>query len=97
MIHNALALTVGLPLAAAVIGLAFGLVYFAALHHTVALFAAQRSWVGPAALTVARIGAAVILLALAARLGAAPLLAAFIGFLLARAVALRRARARRIA
>jgi F1-F0 ATPase (N-ATPase) AtpR subunit len=92
MTYDALASTVGLPLATAVAGLAFGLVYFAALRRTVVLFAAQRSWIGPVALTVARIAAAVILLGIAARLGAAPLLAAFIGFLLARAVVLHSAR-----
>ena len=89
MNHNALVLTVGLPLATAVVGLAFGLVYFAALRRTVALVTKQSGWPGPVLLTLGRIGGAVILLALAVRLGAAPLLAAFAGLLLARAAALR--------
>ncbi len=83
-----------LPLAMALTGAAFGLVYFAALDRTVALLAAGRGWLGPAALTFARIGAATLVLALIARLGAAPLLAAFLGFLAARAVALRARRRR---
>lgn len=95
MMHDALATTVGLPLATAVTGLGFGLVYFAALRRTVALFAADGGWRGPVALTVGRIAAAVVLLAFVARLGAAPLVAAFVGFLLARAFALRHAGARR--
>lgn len=83
-----------LALAMALAGAAFGLVYFAALDRTVVLLAAGRGWLGPAALTFGRIGAATILLALIARLGAAPLLAAFLGFLAARAVALRAVRRR---
>ena len=73
-------------------GFVFGLAYFAAVQRTALLFAAGRGWLAPVALTVGRIGAAVLFLALAARLGAAPLLAGFAGFLLARAVALRAAR-----
>lgn len=70
-------------------GIAFGLVYFAALRRTIALFTAGRGWLGLLAGTLGRIGAAVVFLAVAAKLGAAPLLAAFLGFLLARGVALR--------
>lgn len=73
-------------------GFVFGLAYFAAVQRTALLFAAGRGWLAPVALTVGRIGAAVLFLTLAARLGAAPLLAGFAGFLLARAVALRVAR-----
>jgi hypothetical protein len=83
-----------LALATALAGAAFGFVYFAALNRTVALVAAGRGWLRPAALTFGRIGAATLLLALIARLGAAPLLAAFLGFLAARAVALRAVRRR---
>ncbi len=82
------------PLLYAAIGLAgfvFGLVYFAAVQRSATLFAAGSGWLAPAALTIARIAAATTLLALAAKLGAASLLAAFAGFLLARAVALRAA------
>ncbi|MGO9544619.1 MAG: ATP synthase subunit I [Rhodomicrobium sp.] len=69
-------------------GLVSGLLYFLALRRTAILFARGRGWLAPIALTLGRIAAAALLLALAAKLGAAPLLAAFAGFLLARAVAL---------
>ena len=70
-------------------GLVFGLTYFAVMKRTVALFVRSDGWVQPLALTLARIGAVVVFLFLAAKLGAAPLLAAFIGFLIARTLALR--------
>lgn len=73
-------------------GFAFGLAYFATLKRSVALLATRRGWLGPVALTLGRIGAAVGFLFIAAKLGAAPLLAAFLGFLLARTLALRAAR-----
>ena len=88
MIHETFASIAGLALAMAFTGFVFGLVYFVALHRTVALFAAGGGRLGPLALTLGRIGAVTILLTLAARLGATPLLATFLGFLLARAVAL---------
>ncbi len=72
-------------------GFVFGLFYFAAVQRTAALLAARKNWLGPLALTLGRIAAAAIFLALAAKLGAASLLSAFLGFLLARAVALRNA------
>jgi N-ATPase, AtpR subunit len=77
-------------LAAAMIlsGLTFGLLYFAALKRAAVLLASGGGWTGPLGLTLGRIGAAVIFLSLAARLGAAALLAAFLGFLLARTLAL---------
>jgi hypothetical protein len=83
-----------LALPTAFAGAAFGLVYFAALDRTAVLLATGRGWLGPSILTLGRIAAATILLALIARLGAAPLLAAFLGFLAARAVALRAVRRR---
>jgi len=89
MTGEMLVLTAGLPVAAALTGLAFGLVYFAALRRTVDFFAVQLNWIGLVALTLARIAIAVIPFAIAARLGAAPLLAVFVGFLLARTVVLR--------
>lgn len=76
----------------AVAGFTFGLAYFAAVRRTIALFVAGRGWLRPAALTLGRIAAAVIFLAIAAKLGASSLLSAFIGFLLARAMAIRAAR-----
>lgn len=78
-----------LAAAMAIAGLAFGLVYFAAMHKTAALFVAGTGWLRPSALTLGRIGAATMFLSLTATLGATPLLAAFCGFLLARAIALR--------
>jgi len=70
-------------------GLVFGLLYFAALKHSVMLFVGGKGWLGPIALTLGRIGAVVAFLCMAAKLGAAPLLAAFIGFLTAQALTLR--------
>ncbi len=78
--------------AIALAGFVFGLLYFSAVQRTANLIAAGRGWLAPIALTLGRIGAAVLLLALAARLGAAHLLAAFAGFLFARVAALRAAR-----
>ncbi len=83
------------PLLYGAIGLAgfvFGLLYFAAVQRTATLFAAGSGWLAPAALTIGRIAAAATLLSLAAKLGAASLLAAFAAFILARVVALRAAR-----
>ncbi len=92
MIHETFISIASLAVTMAFIGFAFGLVYFAALRRTVTLFAAGRGWFVPVALTLGRIAAAIIVLALAAKLGAAALLAMFIGFLLARTLALRAAR-----
>jgi hypothetical protein len=82
----------GLALAMASTGFALGLVYFVALRKSVALFVRGTCWWGASALTIGRVGAAIVFLTLAAKLGAATLLAAFAGFLLARSVALRSAR-----
>jgi hypothetical protein len=89
MIDETFGSIASLAAAMAIAGLALGLVYFAAMHKTAALFVAGTGWLRPSALTLGRIGAATILLALAAKLGATPLLAAFCGFLVARAIALR--------
>lgn len=78
--------------ATALAGLVFGLVYFRALRRTVELHVAGRGWLGPVALSFARIAGAVIVLTFMARLGALPLLSGFFGFLLARGIALRAAR-----
>ncbi|HXP73167.1 MAG TPA: ATP synthase subunit I [Stellaceae bacterium] len=75
----------------AVVGAIVGFVYFACLRRTVALFAGGGGWAGPAALTLVRVGAAVVVLGFAARLGAVALLAAFLGLLVARTIAMRRA------
>jgi N-ATPase, AtpR subunit len=92
MIHESFASSAGLALAMALTGFAFGLVYFAALRRTVVGVAAGNGWLFLLALTLGRYGAAAIFLALVARLGAIPLLVAFLGFLAARAVALHAAR-----
>jgi len=76
--------------AAALAGLALGLAYFASLRRAVAIFAAGGSWRAPAALTFGRLALAVVVLGAAAKLGPAALLAAFAGFLAARALMLRR-------
>jgi hypothetical protein len=77
------------PVSAFTTGFVFGLAYFVALRGTVALIAAGRGWLRPSALTLGRITALALVLTFAARLGAAPLLATFLGLVLARAVALR--------
>jgi hypothetical protein len=92
MINYPLLATIELAMAMGLAGIVFGLAYFAALQRTVVLFVSGRRWLGPLALTLARMVAAVIFLGLAAKLGALSLLASFMGFLLARAVALRAAR-----
>lgn len=72
-----------------VAGLTFGLSYFSLLRRSVCLYGAGHRRLFPVALTLARLAAAAIFLSFAARLGAPSLLAAFLGFLAARAVALR--------
>ena len=89
MTHNTLLIDPGLTILMAFAGLALGLVYFASLKRSVTLLVGGKSWLTALALTLGRIGAVVALLYLAAKLGAAPLLAAFIGFLMARVLALR--------
>jgi hypothetical protein len=81
-----------LAMAMAAAGFAFGLAYFWALRRSVAALATGNGWWRPAAFTLGRIAAALIFLVLAAKLGTAALLAAFAGFLAARAAALRAAR-----
>ena len=72
---------------------AFGLAYFTVLRWTVDLYCANYGGaLAPVALTLGRIAGAVIFLALAARLGAEPLIGAFLGFLVARAIAVRSVR-----
>lgn len=92
MTHDALASTFVLASTMAIAGLVFGLGYFGTLRWTVTLYGAGRGWVGPAALTLGRIAGAALFLMLAASLGALPLLAAFLGFLLARTIAVRAVR-----
>ena len=89
MSHNDLLVHPEFTAMAVFAGLASGLLYFVVLRCTVALLIDRRGWLGPLALTLGRIASVALLLFLAARLGAAPLLAAFAGFLLARSIALR--------
>jgi hypothetical protein len=73
-------------------GLAFGLAYFAVLRRTVDLHSAGHGRFAPTILTLGRLVAAILFLGVAARVGTLPLLSSFIGFLLARALALRAVR-----
>ena len=84
-----LAFAAALGASGAAAGLVFGLVHFAALRQTVELYSAGRSPLAAAALTLGRIIVAIVFFGLAARLGSLPLLSAFLGFLLARTLALR--------
>ena len=93
MTHNSLIAHPELTAMTAFAGLLFGLLFFATLKHSVTLFVERKGWLGPLALTLGRFGAAVGFLFVAAKLGAAPLLAAFIGFLIARALTLHARRA----
>ncbi len=78
------------PVAAlAVAGFLFGLLYFAAVHRTARLVATGQGWAAPLAFTLGRLALAGAFLAFAAKLGAAALLSALCGFLLARTLALR--------
>jgi len=80
----------GAPITAGVAGFVFGLLYFAAVERTAALLVARKGLLGPISLTLGRVAAATLFLALAAQFGDASLLSAFSGFLLARVVALRK-------
>ncbi len=73
----------------ALAGVLAGMLYFAALRRCSVLLVSGAGWLAPLALTLGRIGGAVLFLLLAARLGAAPLLAALAGILVARALSLR--------
>lgn len=82
----------GTVAAFAAIGAAFGLAYFAALRVNARLYLAGTGLGPPFALHVARLAAAALLFWVSARQGAAPLLAALAGFLVARLIAVRPAR-----
>jgi N-ATPase, AtpR subunit len=75
----------------AILGLLFGLLHFAALRRTAELYSAGCRIV-PSALTLVRLAGAFVFFGLAVRLGAVSLLSAFLGFLVARTVALRMGR-----
>jgi F1F0 ATPase subunit 2 len=75
---------VSIASAAALVGLAVGLVYFAALRRTVGLYTKGRSGFTVIASALGRIAGAIAFFSVTARLGALPLLSSFLGFLLAR-------------
>ena len=79
-------------LASALAGGVFGWLYFRAMRHTVQRLVAGASAGAVAGLTLVRIAIAGLLALFLARWGAAMLLAAFAGFLIARTVMLRAAR-----
>ena len=71
-------------------GLALGGVYMVLLARSVAAIAGPAAVGAAAAWLILRFGLAAIVLALAAMQGAGPLLAALVGFLIARTIAIRR-------
>lgn len=79
-------------LAQLLVGFAVGFVYFEALRRTVTRLTVRKGWFEPLALTASRVGIAVAAFAIAARVGAAALLVTFVGFLIARTVAVYRSR-----
>ena len=78
--------------AAAFAGVVVGLVHFAALWRSIELYSAGWGQLAATALTLGRIAGTIVFLVLVVRLGALPLLSSFLGFLLARALALHAAR-----
>jgi hypothetical protein len=76
----------------AIMGATFGVTYFAMVRRTAILFAQGEGWFGVGALTFGRLAAAIAFFALVARLGAEPLLVAFLGFLAGRALTMRSVR-----
>lgn len=75
--------------AAALAGYLLGYLYFSALRGTVDAFVARKCWWCLLTTSLLRVLGAAALLASAARFGAVALLTALIGFLIARARALR--------
>jgi NhaP-type Na+/H+ or K+/H+ antiporter len=75
-----------------VAGIGLGFAYFALMRRSTESYLAGGGWLAPLALTAARLAGAVVVLAVAAHFGAASLLAVFGGFLIARAIVLRRVR-----
>jgi len=77
--------------ASAIVGFAFGLLYFAMLRRGVRLFITGESWRRGLSLTLGRLAFALVFLVLVTRLGPLALVIAFAGFLVARVVAVARA------
>jgi F1F0 ATPase subunit 2 len=84
MSSAAIVSTAHLPAALAA-GFAVGLIYFGMLWRTSKLYNSGHSSFELATLTLGRISGAAFVLAAEAKFGAGPLLAALLGFLLARA------------
>ena len=91
MTADALAPMLALAAVWSAAGFGFGLLYFATLRRSVDLYAEHRGRLVPALLTLGRFAAAAAFLGFAVSHGALPLLTGFLGFLLARSAALRRA------
>lgn len=85
---NHLFASLGIASGAMLAGVGFGVVYLTALRRAVDLYCSSRSTFAPAALTLGRIAAAVLMFAVLATRGAVPLLAALLGFFAARTVIL---------
>ena len=90
--HGALAIDVPAVALFVAAGFGLGMAYFASLRYGVHLAVARHAWSPYALLALARIAAAALFFALAARSGLPTLLAAFAGFLTARQIAVRSAR-----
>jgi len=75
-------------IAACLGGVAFGLAYFFALKRTTEAFAQDDGWRMALLLTLARLAGATAVFILVAQAGLVALLASFLGFLIARALAL---------
>jgi N-ATPase, AtpR subunit len=91
MTGPSLAAAVAIGSGAAAAGLLLGCAQFAALRRTVELYGAGRR-LAPSALTLSRLSGTIVFFGLIAQLGPLPLLSAFLGFLLARRLALRAVR-----
>jgi len=92
MTSTALITATGIAVLMAFGGFAMGLLYFAGLRRTVDLIVSGRERFSHLALTLGRIAAAAVCLAFAGVVGAVPLLATLLGFLLARNLAMHAAR-----
>lgn len=83
--------TIVVALFAMLAGLVVGLAYFRALRLTADMFAQGRGATLPLGLSLVRLAGLIAVLSLAVQLGATTLIACFLGFLLARAIAMRTA------
>ena len=92
MTMHSIALGPWLAVLFAAVGLAFGWGYFAALRRAIDAYAAQGAVFKSLLWMLARLAAAALFFAFAARWGAWPLVTVFLGFLAARQIAVRAAR-----